>query len=325
MRSFFLGFIDDFAAHVTFVSALIGIVAALAGPIWNLLKEAARSLKDRSWDQRAIKNTALITQCIRDLQEAERPNGSVDAKALEPYSAVLKERLESALQQLRRLQERLAAQANRQAVRVRRRFEEPAGLRRRLLWYRPYGFAAWILHSSFYGFLCMGVASVVQAIHHYNHDPDASEIAAIAAIYLLVYAGLALLPRAVALRNKRLLVLGKDQINPNRDLNWGRRLFLIFRAPDRVAAVERFFCYTCWPLVLLDLSMKKDAIIRNREFRMLIPLLGWMLISSILSYDVWLRRALAELNTLENLGTQPVSNPADAPLTSLGAASGAGH
>jgi hypothetical protein len=326
----------------TFWSTIVASVVSsfLAGHAVNLSRGVVGYLNDRRWNEMAIKNTALAAQCIRDLREAEKPSSGAAAQALEPYSVVLNERLKYALLQLQRVQERRAAQARKQ-------FEEPAGIRRWLLLYRPYGYAARILHSSFYGILCVNATVIVLAIHAERR------YALAAAIFVPLCFGGALWARSLALRCKRLMVLGKGQPNPNRDLNWAGKLFLMFRLPGRADALERFFSYLCWAGVFYGVYVLiRDpkfydfgvqigsalrgsarfsairAIIDDENFSdilaevfgvMFFTLLGWML-----SCDILLRRALARLNTLKHQGTELASNSSDTPLTAVRAASAGG-
>jgi hypothetical protein len=282
----------------------------LAGPIVTVLKAAVVYLNGRSWDQRAIRNTTLIAQCIRDLQRAEKTAGGVDIQTLEPYSAVLKERLECALQQLQRVQKKRAVHAG-------GKFEEPTGIQRWLLWYRPYGSAAWILHWSFYGFLLWASGFLVAHTIR-NHQPVDLAVTGIA---ILIYGLLALWLHSVALRCRRLTALGKNQLNVNHDLSWARRLFLMFEPPGKAAAVEQILCYFFWLQVLYGLWMTKDAIKKGEISELAVTIIIAILLSWILSYDVWLRRAFARLNTLGHPGPETVSNPLDVALTGVGAAS----
>jgi len=309
--------------HQILVAALAAFSGFVAGPVVTFFRATVGYLNDRSWDHVASKNTTLIAECIRDLQEAEKPATGVWAQALELYSAVLKERLECATQQLQRLQKRQAAHSERQAVQARRRLEEPRGMHKWLLLFRPYGPGAVVLHSLFYGILCMNLAIFVQAIR--IHKP---EHFAFSATVIFVASGLALLPRSIALRRKRLMILKGDQPESSRDHTCQHTLTLIFQAPDKASRIEQILCCLCLVAVLLGIgvgvSLLKNPNSNVHFYEVIAFLTLFILPSWMLGYDVLLRRGLAKLTRPNIPENKTVSKPPDAVLTTVGAGS-AGH
>ena len=298
MPTFVEGLIKNW---ITIFAGLSGI----AGFSFSLIRSGIGYLNDRSWVQLASRNTDVAAQCIRDLNEAELRISHVETPELHLYSEVLTKRLELALQQLERLEQSKAAQA-------RKRFEEPKGIVRCVLLYRPDGIAAWILHSLFYGILCLIAAVVVNAIRINREDNFIAS-----AIFVGFVGALALVPRSVALRRKRFVILGKDQPDPNRDLNWRQVVILAFRVSDMPSRIERFLYYLCLLFAFLglldylrmvaNLENFKDLFINENYERLigllLLTLLGWML-----RYDVLLRRALAKLAVKHSEGESTLNS-----------------
>ena len=84
------------------------------------------------------------------------------------------------------------------------------------------------------------------------------------------------------------MILGKDQ-HPNGDLNWIRKLLLLFIVPNWPSAIEQFLFLFCLLIVLSGLwTGFKNSIDYIGLGFFILP--AWML-----GYDVLLRRALAKL------------------------------
>ena len=287
---------DWLSGNKDWIGTVFGI---LAGPVVTLLKAAIGVLNDRSWDRKSSKNSKRIAQSIRELHEIENPIGGLQSFALEPYRLGLQERIEVALRELQLGRDRAAARARAQ-------LEEPAGIRRWLLLFRPHGFIGWMVHSAFYALLLAILGTwvgfgYITVDNIRMHQADFSDLAIVLTIPLM-FCGLAVLPHSIALKRKRLMILLGDRPNPNSDLSWWQRLFLIFKAPRIGISIERFFSYCFFAEFLMSPFVIRGTLRDTRQsglgadesyFPVFFTIGFFGFLAFFLWYDVLLRRALA--------------------------------
>lgn len=288
------------------IAALSGLAGFLAGPVVSFAKTIVGYLTDRSWSQKRTKNAQIVARCIRDLNEREKLPPYLNAEILNPYSRALAERLEAALQQLESADGRTAA-------RECAKFEEPQGIRRGLLLFRPYGLTGWMLHSFFYGSVIAVAAFVVTVIHFAvdnvrNHVAVASDIAFVV-ILPAAYGAFALFPRSVALKRKKLSILQHRQPDVPDGASAIKRLLLAFPAPGRLAKFEKGIYYFCWMEMIVFPFAAKDMIGESPltisvAVSLVFTFMVFALVAFLTGYDVYLRRRLMAFDNRGQVGTE---------------------
>ena len=284
------------AGNKDFIGTFAALCGLVAGPLLTLLKSSLGVLNDRSWERKSSKSAEKIAQCLKDLHDADTPNPQVPSETIEPYRVMLRERLQSALDQLRLVRER-------QQRRAQAMWEKPTGIHRWLLLFRPFGLAGWLIQSSFYALLIVSLIMLAVVIclpftakFRYGTSP----VDWIILPFIFLIWGLwPLLPRSVALRRKEFMILSQGRPDANADLSpWSRRL-LLFKSPSTKASVERGFAYFCVVECLASPAVaRSEAGAAPVSYPIYFATAGlFAALAALLWYDVLLRRGMSRLTT----------------------------
>jgi hypothetical protein len=203
--------------------SLAATVIGLAGGVLTLGRAASAALTDRSLERSIRRHTEVIQTSLaslRQLQEAKETNQQV---SLDSYHAQLVDDLSAAATGL----ERDRARVQRRSARS---LEEPTGLWKWLLLYRPEGVAGWIVHSFFYGVIFLNSEILYRWIRFGDMPGQAltTSIRGLAANLLLAF-----YVWHVAVMHKHAAVLARQrhESNPNSDLAWWEKVLLWFPPP----------------------------------------------------------------------------------------------
>jgi len=173
------------------------------------------------------------------------------ASNLESYKLEVEEALQAKL----RILEAIRAQRQRRAV---SRNEEPKGIGRWLLLYRPESFDGLVIQLVYYITAFAALESAVVGVVDFS---DLDSTVPVFLVLILLCVAAALYARSISLRMKRLgnaIRLGTIR-SPNSDLGWLRRNLLIFKRGDGLGG-RRF-----WYYVLLFLGVFGPFIQRQKR------------------------------------------------------------
>jgi hypothetical protein len=290
MKQWLTGNKEDLAA----VGTISGIIA---GPLITLIKEAIGFFNDRSWEKKTDKNVALIGQSLRDLHDAQQYGVLQNGDILKPFYKTLEERIQQAAGELEQQRQRLVRQMN-------ARLEEPTGVRRWFLLFRPHGFSGWVVHATFYAFAVTITTGLVFFLHvnidnMRMHQGNFFDVL-FGVVFFVIYGAFALLPRAVSLKQRRCWIACRGREDPNSDLAWWRKLILAFAINKTGAWIERVFCFFCafaavyTPYLSVTQSPMNASAPDTLGRLLLISLdsLFFLWLAWLLWYDVLLGRAL---------------------------------
>ncbi len=214
---------------------LLGTVGGSVAAAFGALKFAVPYVLDQTLNRKAAKTATEIDTLLGRLINLEDQKGGMQALNLESYKLEVQENIQAKL----RLLDAIRAKRQQRAL---SRNEEPKGVGRWLLFYRPDGFDGLLVQLTYYiaAFTALDIAIVGVAMFP---DLDRGAIVVVVVVALLV-AAVALYARSVSLRMKsvgnkmRLEGIG----NPNNDLGWLRRNLLILKRADDLWG-QRFWYY----------------------------------------------------------------------------------
>ena len=204
---------------------LLGTVGGIVGAAFGALKLAIPYVLDRTSNRRAAKTATEIATLLGRLIDLEDQK-TVPASNLEAY----KLEVEAALQAKLRLLDTIRTKRQQRA---RSRNEEPKGIGRWLLLYRPESFDGLVIQLVYYitAFAALDCAGL-GIVDFSDFDSPVPALGLLVLMLLCVAA--ALYARSISLRMKHLgnaIRLGTMR-SPNSDLGWLRRNLLIFKRRD---------------------------------------------------------------------------------------------
>lgn len=213
---------------------------------------------DRTISRRAAKTSDQIGALLIRLGKLQSERMMTQTARLQQYKLQLEEDLDSKLKAL----EDIRAQKQARAL---KRNEEPKGINRWLLLYRPEGLDGFIVQFFYYVFamtavfLVVGFPFAVAAVREW----DVSFLLIGAA----VYAGLALYPRSISLRMKSVgnAVRLRGLPKPNSDINWLRRNLLLLRKGDGMSGLRFLYYLFLFEAAFLPYMMRSSPVSSPRS------------------------------------------------------------
>ena len=209
--------------QVAAMAAAIG----LAGGIVALAKSVGEILTDRSLSQRVRRNTQAITETLTRLRQLNEMNAANPSLTADSYRAQLLDDLQAESQSLDLTRTRLE-------WRKRRRRDDPSGMHRWLLLFRPKGITGWFLQSFFYGMLLVTVFLVREVGALRRQDITGWSTATVCWILFTLYVW------NVALVHRHLKVIVHPQGRTSHDSGhgWWKKLLVLLPSPVEGSLVK---------------------------------------------------------------------------------------
>jgi hypothetical protein len=200
-------------------------ITSIAASVVTALKLSIDYAIDHTLKRKTAKTVNEIDALLGRLDKFQDGKPIIQTPNLERYKILVEEDLQARLRTL----ETINAQKQRRAV---RRNEEPKGIYRWLLLYRPEGFDGLMVQFIYYAasvYVVLWLVVVVRtSVQKWNAD------SAIILVVGLVFPMLALYARSVSLRMKSVgnALRLKAIKHPNNDIGWLRRNLLILKKGD---------------------------------------------------------------------------------------------
>lgn len=270
---------------------LLTKIGGIAGAAFAALKVSITYAVDQTLNRKAAKTVDEIDAFLGRLVKLEDEKAIIQTPTLEEYKLQVEEDLQARLRTL----EAIRAQKRRRAV---RRNEEPKGIQRWLLLYRPEGFDGLIIQSLYYVFSLAIVLLVIEVpivlvVRHLEGWVIVPGI--------LVYVLIALYLRSVSLRLKSVgnAVRLKPIKHPNSDIGWLRRNLLILKKGDGLWALRvLYYIFLVEPVYiwsqLSDVSQRPPFLSRSLT---LVTAAWALLFAQVFKADALSRRARAYLSS----------------------------
>lgn len=291
---------------------LLSKIAGLAGSAVTTVKVFTGYAIDQSLNRRVTKTTDEIDALLGRLAKLEREQATAQTANLAQYKLQVEEDLQSKLRAL----ERIRAQKHGRAI---RRNEEPKGIQRWLLVYRPEGFNGLIIQTLYYAFCLVVILGVIiipiELLWSQNQEGLLGII--LGPFVAISYGLIALYLRSISLRQKSVgnAVRLDPSKHPNRDLGWLRRNLLIFKKGDGFSGLRALYYFLLFmalylPIISWVFRIHAPSTAFQRIFYqsqvgqvgLWVPIV-YLLFAEILKSDALSRRARA------NLASQSATNP----------------
>jgi hypothetical protein len=207
--------IKHLQAYVPTAAALVG----LAGGVLALGKTVRGALTDRSLGNDIRRHMQNIHETLARLRRSDEMKEAVSPLSVDSYRAQLLDDLKAESRSLERARAGLVERKG-------RRLQEPIGVRKWLLWFRPEGIAGWFVQSLFYGLIFI---AAFLAVHLAFNERDILTGVGVVIEYLIFagYVGSV----ATIHRHTKVLALRLEVPNPNLDLPWWKKLLQLFSLP----------------------------------------------------------------------------------------------